>query len=354
MKRKITSLVRPNIANLVPYSSARDEYTGTEAVFLDANENPFNTPYNRYPDPHQAALKQKIGQLKNVDPAQIFIGNGSDEAIDILFRIFCTPGIDNVVSIDPTYGMYQVSADINHVAVRKVPLTSSFGLDVQALVAACDAQTKMLFICSPNNPTSNSFDPEEIADLAARLDVMVVVDEAYIDFSRRESLKNRVTALPNIIVLQTFSKAWALAGIRLGIAIADPEVTRYMAMVKYPYNINMLTQQFAMKALENEAQVARWVGTILEERELLERKLKRFRFVEHVYLSDANFLLVKVSKPKKIYNFLVEKKIIVRDRSNIELCEGSLRITVGSEEENLALTGALMQYQRDFIESCDL
>lgn len=354
MKRKIASLVRPNIANLVPYSSARDEYTGSGAVFLDANENPFNAPYNRYPDPHQSALKQKIGQLKKVDPGQIFIGNGSDEAIDILFRIFCTPGADNVVSIDPTYGMYQVSADINHVELRKVPLSSSFELDIQALVAACDGRTRMLFICSPNNPTSNSFDPESITRLAAQLEVMVVVDEAYIDFSQRESLKNRVTEFPNIVVLQTFSKAWALAGIRLGIAIADPEVIRYMTMVKYPYNVNMLTQQFALDALENEGQVLKWIGTILEERRQLERKLKHFRFVEQVYPSDANFLLVKVSKPKKIYNFLVEKKIIVRDRSNIELCEGSLRITVGSKEENLALNEALMQYQRDFIESCEL
>jgi histidinol-phosphate aminotransferase len=321
---------------------------------LDANENPYNAPYNRYPDPHQAALKEKIGRLKNVDPGQLFIGNGSDEAIDILFRIFCAPGVDNVVSIDPTYGMYQVSADINNVAVRKVSLTPSFGLDIPALIAACDDNTKMLFICSPNNPTSNSFDPEEILALAGQLDVMVVVDEAYIDFSQRASLKNRVADVPNLVVLQTFSKAWGLAGIRLGIAIADPEVIRYMARVKYPYNINMLTQQFALEALENETQVEKWIAMILEERGQLERKLKRFRFVEQVYPSDANFLLVKVGKPKKVYNFLVEKKIIVRDRSNIQLCDGSLRITVGTEDENRELTDALMQYQRDFIESCEL
>lgn len=353
-QNKIARLVRRNIENLVPYSSARDEYTGSEAIFLDANENPYNAPYNRYPDPHQSAVKQKIGQLKKVDPGQLFLGNGSDEAIDILFRIFCTPGEDNVVSIEPTYGMYQVSADINQVALRKVPLTSSFGLDQQALVDACDAHTKLLFICSPNNPTSNSFDPAIIAELAGQLDVMVVVDEAYIDFSERESLKNRVQELPNLVVLQTFSKAWGLAGIRLGIAIAHTEVIRYMSMVKYPYNINMLTQQFAMKALENETKVAEWVATILAERKQLERKLERFSFVEHVYPSDANFLLVKVQKAKKIYHFLVEKKIIVRDRSNIELCAGSLRITVGSEAENRALTEALMQYQRDFIESCEI
>ena len=354
MNRKVASLIRSNIAGLVPYSSARDEYTGTGAVFMDANENPFNTPYNRYPDPHQSALKDKIAVLKNLDPGQLFIGNGSDEAIDLLFRIFCTPGVDNVVSIDPTYGMYQVSADINDIQVRKVPLTTSFGLDIPALHAACDDKTKLLFICSPNNPTANSFDPELIVELAQKLEVMVVVDEAYIDFSQRVSLKNRVQEVRNLVVLQTFSKAWGLAGIRLGIAIADQAVTRYMGMVKYPYNINMLTQQFAMEALDKEEQVKAWVETILEQRRQLERQMMHFRFVEKVYPSDANFILVKVNKPKKIYNFLVEKKIIVRDRSNIDLCEGSLRITVGTKEENKLLTEALMQYQRDFIESCDL
>ncbi len=354
MNPKIATLIRSNIASLVPYSSARDEYTGTGAVFMDANENPFNAPYNRYPDPHQSALKDKIAALKNLDPRQLFIGNGSDEAIDMLFRIFCTPGADNVVSIDPTYGMYQVCADINDIQVRKVPLTTSFGLDISALHAACDDKTKLLFICSPNNPTANSFDPELILELAKKLEVMVVVDEAYIDFSQRASLKNRVKGVPNLVVLQTFSKAWGLAGIRLGIAIADPVVTRYMGMVKYPYNINMLTQQFALKALDKEEQVKAWVGTILEQREQLERQMISLRFVEKVYPSDANFLLVKVNKPKKIYNFLVEKKIIVRDRSNIRLCEGSLRITVGTVEENLKLRDALMQYQRDFIETCDL
>jgi histidinol-phosphate aminotransferase len=354
MTRSISTLIRTNIADLVPYSSARDEYTGSDAVFLDANENPFNGPYNRYPDPYQAALKEKIGRLKNVDPGQLFIGNGSDEAIDILFRIFCTPGEDNVVSIDPSYGMYQVSADINDVALRKVPLTPSFGLDLPALAAACDERTKLLFICSPNNPTSNSFDPGDILKLAGQLEVMVIVDEAYIDFSQRESLKRYVASVPNLVVLQTFSKAWALAGIRLGIAIAGEEVTRYMAMVKYPYNVNMLTQQFALEALDHQVRVQEWISLILEERRRLEQQLNKYSFVERVYPSDANFLLVKVDKPKKVYNYLVEKKIIVRDRSNIRLCEGSLRITVGTKDENLALTEALANYQRDFIESCKL
>jgi histidinol-phosphate aminotransferase len=354
MMRNISGLIRSNIASLVPYSSARDEYTGSAAVFLDANENPYNHPYNRYPDPHQGALKEKISRLKNIAPERLFIGNGSDEAIDILFRIFCTPGLDNVVSIDPTYGMYQVSADINDVSIRKVPLSPSFGLDLPALTAACDERTKMLFICSPNNPTSNSFDPGEILQIAGQLELMVIVDEAYIDFSERESLVKHVAAVPNLVVLQTFSKAWALAGIRLGIAIADPEVARYMAMVKYPYNVNMLTQQFALEALENQERVKEWVSLILEERGKLEQQLKQFSFVEHVYPSDANFLLVKVGKPTKVYNYLVEKKIIVRDRSNIRLCEGSLRITVGTDKENRALTEALTNYQRDFIDSCNL
>ncbi len=352
--KDISRLIRPSIRKLVPYSSARDEYTGTAAVFLDANENPFNSPYNRYPDPHQKLLKQKIGGLKGVAEERIFAGNGSDEAIDLLFRVFCEPGRDNVVSIDPTYGMYSVCAGINNVEFRKVPLGPGFELDTAALEAACDGHTKMVFICSPNNPTSNSFDPGEIMSMAERLDIIVVVDEAYIEFSRRVSLVKRVGELSNLVILQTFSKAWALAGIRLGVAIADPAVVEILTRVKYPYNVNMLTQNFALEALENTESVQGWIGLILEQRALLERKLKKFRFVEKVYTSDANFLLVKVNQPKKIYNYLVEKQIIVRDRSNIELCEGSLRITVGSSGENENLLDYLMQYQRDFVDSCEI
>lgn len=352
--KDISKLIRPSIRELIPYSSARDEYTGTEAIFLDANENPFNSPYNRYPDPHQKLLKKKIGVIKGVTEDRVFVGNGSDEAIDLLFRVFCEPGKDNVVSIDPTYGMYSVCAGINDVEFRKVPLGPGFELDTGALEAACDGHTKMLFICSPNNPTSNSFPPEEILSLAERLEIIVVVDEAYIEFSRRESLVKCVDQMSNLVVLQTFSKAWALAGIRLGVAIADTDVVEVLTRVKYPYNVNVLTQNFALEALENTAGVQEWTGLILEQRALLERKLKKFRFVEKVYPSDANFLLVKVNKPKKIYNFLVEKQIIVRDRSNIELCEGSLRITVGSPGENNTLLNTLMQYQRDFVDSCEI
>ncbi len=354
MKPLINKLVRRNINALVPYSSARDEYTGKEAVFLDANENPFNSPYNRYPDPHQLELKNKIAKIKGITSDKIFIGNGSDEAIDILFRVFCEPGVDNVVTIHPTYGMYQVCAEINNIWVNKVPLLEDYSLDIPAIIKSCDSNTKLLFICSPNNPTSNSFEPAEILELAGKLNLIIVVDEAYIDFSKRKSLKDEVMNHSNLVILQTFSKAWGLAGIRLGIAIADPMVVSYMSKVKYPYNINMLTMNFAMEALNNENMVRQWTEEILVEREILERKLKKYRFVEKVYPSDANFLLLKVAKPKKVYNYLVEKKIIVRDRSNVELCEGTLRITVGSPKENLALTEALMQYQRDFVDSCKI
>ena len=354
MKTDIGRLLRPNVRELVPYSSARDEYTGSDALFLDANENPYNGPYNRYPDPHQKELKSAIGLLKGVKENQIFVGNGSDEAIDILFRIFCIPGKDNVVSIHPTYGMYQVCADINQVELRRVPLGNDFGLDSSSLIEACDSHTKLLFLCSPNNPTSNSFSPGEMRHLAEVLDVIVVVDEAYIDFSCRESMINHLKTCPNLVVLQTFSKAWALAGIRLGIAIGHPQLIQYMGKVKYPYNVNMLTQNFGLKALKDKERTEKWIEMILRERNVLERKLSKFRFVERVHPSDANFLLVKVSKPKKIYNFLVEKKIIVRDRSNVELCEGSLRITIGTESENAQLVDALMQYQRDFVDSCSI
>jgi histidinol-phosphate aminotransferase len=354
MRKDILKLIRPNVRELVPYSSARDEYTGKATLFLDANENPYNAPNNRYPDPHQTELKKMIADLKGVGADQIFLGNGSDEAIDILFRIFCEPGRDNVVSIHPTYGMYQVSADINHIELRKIPLTADFGLDLPALKAASNEQTKLLFLCSPNNPTANSFSPGDILELAENLNVVVVVDEAYIDFSDRESLKNSVVSHPNLVVLQTFSKAWGLAGIRLGMAIGDPDLIRFMTKVKYPYNVNMLTQNYALEALKDKGRVDQWVKMILQQRGVLERKFRKFRFVERVHPSDANFLLVKVSKPKKVYNYLVEKGIIVRDRSNVELCEGCLRITIGTEEENLQLADALMQYQRDFVDSCSV
>lgn len=350
----LNQLVRKNIAELTPYSSARDEYTGEGALLLDANENPFNAPYNRYPDPHQVLLKQKIANVKGVDPSALFLGNGSDEAIDLLFRVFCEPGRDNVVAISPTYGMYKVCADINNVQYLSVPLNEDFSLNTQRLEDAVNEYTKLLFICSPNNPTSNSFDPAEILSLVKKLNLIVVLDEAYIDFSNQKSLVQAVNENCNLVVLQTFSKAWGLAGIRLGMAIACPAIIGLMSKVKYPYNINMLTLNFALEAVERQEAVNEWINRLLLERKAMEKKLKKYRFVEQVYPSDANFLLVKVRKPKKIYTYLVEKKIIVRDRSNVELCVGSLRITIGSEEENRRLNEALMDYQRDFVDSCEI
>lgn len=354
MKKDISTLVRKNIAELVPYSSARDEYTGTDAVLLDANENPFNDPYNRYPDPHQILLKEKIGELKRVIPENIFLGNGSDEAIDILFRVFCEPGIDNVLAIAPTYGMYKVCADVNNIAYREVLLKKDFSLDCERIKEAADRQTKLLFLCSPNNPTSNSFQSSEILHLADSLDLIVIVDEAYIDFSLKKSLVEELRNHKNLVVLQTFSKAYGMAGIRLGMALAHSEIISLMGKVKYPYNINILTMKFALETIENVDMKEKWVEMILKERRLLERRLKKYRFVEKIYPSDANFLLVKVRNAKLIYHFLVENKIIVRDRSNIERCYDCLRITVGTESENSMLEKALMDYQRDYIDSCKI
>ncbi len=351
MKLQIEERVRKNIRNLVPYSSARDEYSLGGAVFLDANENPYNSPYNRYPDPHQVLLKERIAAVKNVPADRIFAGNGSDEAIDLLYRVFCEPGRDNAVAISPSYGMYRVCADVNHIKYREVSLNSDYSLDTQRLIAACDTHTGLLFICSPNNPTSNSFAPEEILEVADSVDAIVVVDEAYIDFSPRESLLNATLSCSNLVVLQTFSKAWGMAGIRLGIAVADPLIIRYMSMVKYPYNVNSLTQEMALRALEDRAPVKQWVKKILEQRERVSRSLKKFRFVETVFPSDANFLLVKVRDPREIYDYLVGQQIIVRDRSRVALCEGSLRITIGSEAENDRLLDALREYQRDFVDN---
>ena len=354
MSIDINKLVRKNIRDLLPYSSARDEYTGTGAVLMDANENPFNEPQNRYPDPLQTELKKKLAGLKGVQSAQIFVGNGSDEAIDLLFRIFCEPGKENVVSISPTYGMYKVCADINNIEVKKALLNEDFSLNTEALLQACDQNTKLLFICTPNNPTSNSFDPDDMLELAAKLDCIVVVDEAYIDFSERESLLSEVVNYPNLVVLQTLSKAWGLAGIRLGMAFSSPEIIRLMNNVKYPYNVNRLTLDFAANALNNEQQKADWVSMILEERKAMIKKLEMYRFVQKVYPSDANFILLKVKNPRQIYNFLVGERIIVRDRSTTELCEGALRITIGSPEENSKLNNALMHYQRKYVESCEI
>jgi len=339
----LDKLLRNNIKSLKPYSSARDEFSGEAEVFLDANENPFNAPYNRYPDPLQWMLKEKIAEIKQVAPENIFLGNGSDEPIDIIFRAFCEPGVDNVVSIDPTYGMYQVAADINNVEVRKVKLNDNFDFKAQDLLNTANLYTKAIFICSPNNPTGNLLDKTEIIKLLTEFDGLVVVDEAYIDFSPESSFLSLLDSCPNLIVLQTFSKAWGMAGIRLGMAFAQPEIIRVFNKVKYPYNINILTQQKALELIDNEGEKNEWVKIIIDERARMIRKLFKLPFVQVIYPSDANFILVKMNDAQGIYKYLTEQKIIVRDRSKITLCDDCLRITIGSPKENKKLRKALKE-----------
>ena len=344
--RGVQQLLRPNIASLKPYSSARDEFSGADAHFFDANENPFNAPYNRYPDPYQQELKKKIASLKGVNPENIFLGNGSDEAIDLLFRAFCIPGKENVVSIDPTYGMYQVAADINDIEVKRVLLTPDFELDANALLDAVDENTKMIFICSPNNPTANCFVEQEMIKVIDSFDGIVVVDEAYIDFAPEKSLLKKLENHPNLVILQTFSKAWGVAAIRLGMAYASEEIITVLSKIKYPYNVNILTQEKALELLENEEQKQKWVETILKEKSRLKEAFEKNPLIKKIYPSDANFLLVKVDNPVEIYNFMVEQRLIIRDRSKVALCEGCLRITVGTAEENDRLIEALQSFLR--------
>ncbi len=338
---QLNNSLRPNIAALQPYSSARDEYSGAEAIFFDANENPFNSPFNRYPDPYQRELKRKISALKGVEPETIFLGNGSDEAIDLLFRAFCVPGKNNVVSIDPTYGMYQVAADIKDVEVKRVLLTPEFELDAKALLDATDGNTKMIFICSPNNPTANCFVEQEMIRVIEGFDGIVVIDEAYIDFAPDKSLLSKLEKYPNLVILQTFSKAWGVAAIRLGMAFASKEIVSVLSKIKYPYNVNLLTQDKGMEMLDNEAQKQGWVEVILKEKARLIKALQQNHLIKKIYPSDANFLLVKVDNPKGVYDYLVERKMIIRDRSKVTMCEGCLRITVGTPEENDRLIEAL-------------
>lgn len=328
----ILQLVRNNIRLLAPYSTARDEYKGEIGVFLDANENPFSNGYNRYPDPRQAELKAQISRIKGVPADRIFVGNGSDEAIDLCLRIFCEPRIDNVVTIAPTYGMYKVAASINDVEVREVQLGEDFSLPLQELLAACDENTKLMFICSPNNPTGNSFPIEQMRWLLEYFSGVVVVDEAYIDFSSQESMTTLLDEYPNLIVLQTLSKAYGLAALRLGLAFAHKSVMQIFANVKYPYNINLAGMEIAKKLLERDVQDE--INTIKSERERVAATLIAAGCVERVYPSDANFLLVKVDDASAVYNELIEQKIIVRDRSRVVGCEGCLRITIGTPDEN--------------------
>ncbi|MCD8739453.1 histidinol-phosphate transaminase [Mucilaginibacter roseus] len=345
----INKILRPNIKKLVPYSSARDEFKGEASVYLDANENAFGSPldtaYNRYPDPLQYKVKKRLSEIKGVPPRNIFLGNGSDEAIDVLFRSFCNPGVDNVILVPPTYGMYEVSANINDIETRKVLLTEDYQLNLEGIAEAIDEHTKMIFICSPNNPTGNSINREDVETLLANFSGLVVVDEAYINFSRQKTFIQELTEYANLVVLQTLSKAWGLAGLRVGMAFASEEIIEVMNKVKPPYNINEASQQLALEALNNIDTVNSWIKETLTQRDKLVLQLKNFDFVLDIYPSDANFILVKTTGARDIYNYLVQQGIIVRDRSKVELCEGCLRITIGTPAENETLINALQNYK---------
>ena len=345
--KPLQQLVRANIWNLKPYSSARDEYKGVDAsVFLDANENPYNAPYNRYPDPLQRDLKEELAVVKQVLPSQIFLGNGSDEAIDLLFRIFCNPKEDNVVAIAPTYGMYKVCADINEVEYRSVLLDENFALNAEQLLNATDEHTKMIFLCTPNNPSGNDLDRDEIIKVINGFQGIVVIDEAYSDFSKQKPFRLDLMIYENIVVLNTFSKAWGCAGIRLGMAFAGSEIIDLFNKVKYPYNINLLTQHQAFDALKRRYDVDKWVGVLMYERNQLAASFKELPFCRKVYPTDANFFLVKVDDADVIYKYLVSCGIIVRNRSRVELCGNCLRITVGTTQENNQLLSALRSYKK--------
>ncbi|MBO7120700.1 MAG: histidinol-phosphate transaminase [Bacteroidaceae bacterium] len=340
--KNLESLVRPNIWALEPYSCARDEFKGMDAhVFLDANENPYNDPINRYPDPLQEKLKERLAPLKGVRPSQIFLGNGSDEAIDLVYRIFCNPGKDNVVAIAPTYGMYKVCADINDVEYRSVPLLEDWQLDTKGLLNAADAHTKVLWICSPNNPTANDFPREAIHEVLTNFDGIVVIDEAYSDFSTNQPFRSLLDSYPNLIVLNTFSKAWASAAIRLGMAFASEEIIGLFNKVKYPYNVNLLTQEKALTLLADLPTVDGWLAQIKREREHVLPALAELPIVLKVFPTDANFVLVRVTDANRIYRYLIEQGIVVRNRTRVQLCQDCLRITIGTRQENNELLGAL-------------
>jgi histidinol-phosphate aminotransferase len=343
----IQNLVRENIKHLTPYSSARKEFTGAAQIFLDANENSFGSPlernYNRYPDPLQCEIKEKIAEMNSVKPQNIFIGNGSDEAIDLLFRIFCEPQKDNILICPPTYGMYEVSAEINDVEIKRANLTKDFQLDFEKIESEVDESTKLLFICSPNNPTGNSFAKFDISNLARKFNGIIVVDEAYIHFSRETSMIKEIENLPNFVALQTFSKAWGLAGLRVGLAFANEEIIDLFNKVKPPYNISEIAQEAILDALENYKLVEKNISEIIKEREKLVENLSKLEIVTKIYPTDANFVLVKTIDAEKIYKFLLDEKIVVRNRNNVELCEGCLRITIGTPDENESLLKSLGQ-----------
>ncbi|MEB2775489.1 histidinol-phosphate transaminase [Algoriphagus sp. D3-2-R+10] len=345
MKFDLTPLLRPHIVNLQPYTSARDEYTGKEGIFLDANENPYGSvtdeDHNRYPDPYQLELKAQIAKIKKVKPSQLFLGNGSDEAIDLLFRAFCNPGKDNVILLPPTYGMYEVSAGINDVETRKVPLTKDFQLQPDLILKAVDKNTKIIFVCSPNNPSGNKVNREDILRLIREFKGLVVVDEAYIDFSDELSFTTLLGEYGNLVVMQTFSKAWGLASLRLGMAFASKKMIKILNRIKPPYNISGLTQQTVLAAIQKVDKVNAMIADILQERDYLKKELSQLDFIEKIHPSHANFLLVKMPNASHVYDDLIEEKIIVRNRSKVQLCEECLRISVGTRVENEAFVQAL-------------
>lgn len=343
--KDLEQLLRPNILRLTPYSSARNEYKGHEAkIFLDANENPYNSPYNRYPDPLQTKLKAAVSKVKGVPATNIFIGNGSDEAIDLVYRCFAEPGKDNAVAIEPTYGMYKVCADVNDVEYRAVPLRARFSLDAADLLAACDDNTKIVWLCSPNNPTGNSLDPDEMETIIDTFSGITVVDEAYIDFAKQGSCRRLLNNHPRLIVLSTMSKAWGAAAIRLGMAFASTDIVEVFNKVKYPYNVNALTQEKALELLANPYNVDHNIRMILMERDRMIPAFRLLPICNDVYPTDANFFLARMTDADTIYNYLLKQGIVVRNRSRVALCGNCLRVTVGMRGENNALLGALRSY----------
>jgi histidinol-phosphate aminotransferase len=351
MTFNLDKLVRENVKNLVPYSSARKEFAGAAEIFLDANENSFGSPteksFNRYPDPLQTKIKERIAGWHNLSPEQIFIGNGSDEAIDLLFRVFCQPGNDEIITTPPTYGMYEVSANINDVRVKKVLLSPDFELSAEKALDAVSENTKLIFLCSPNNPTGNSLNEKAVLKILENFNGIVIVDEAYADFSDKPCFVSEINNFPNLVVLQTFSKAWGLAGLRVGMAFADAEIITLLNKVKPPYNVSQIAQETLLAALDKKAEVEKVVAEIVRQRELLAAELQKFSFVTRIYPSDANFLLIKTSDANPIYKYLIEQKIVVRNRTNVELCAGCLRITIGTTEENRILLSALSGYENN-------
>jgi histidinol-phosphate aminotransferase len=348
MAFELDKIIRPNIKTLKPYSSAKDEYTGAAKILLDANENSLGSPltkwYNRYPDPYQKQLKEKLAFVKQIAANQIFIGNGSDECIDILFRTFCEPGKDNIIICPPTYPMYEVSANINDITVQNAPLLADYQLNVAHIEQLVNERTKIIWICSPNNPTGNSLDRIDIETILNHFDGIVVIDEAYINFSKQKSFVQSLIDYPNLVVLQTLSKAWGLAGLRLGMCFANPDIIGYMNKVKAPYNINIVTQELALQALEEVGQVNDMIKLLVDMRNALAQVIASMPHVIQVFPSDTNFILVKIPHARKLYEFLMSRGIIVRDRSSLALCEDSLRITVGTEQENTLLVDTMYEW----------